>query len=48
MHKAEADVMKGTTEYQSNGLKERNQAFSSFENINLPSFRHTIMPGEDK
>jgi hypothetical protein len=35
-------------EYRSNRLKERNQEFFRFENINLPSFHHSIMPGEDK
>ena len=35
-------------EYGSNRLKERNQKFSRFENIHLPSLHHSIMPGEDK
>jgi hypothetical protein len=48
MHKTRVNDRRGTMEYRSNRLKERNQEFSRFENINLPSFHHSIMPGEDK
>jgi hypothetical protein len=48
IHKTGVNVRKGTMEYRSNRLSERNQAFSLFENIDLPSFRRSIMPGEVK
>jgi hypothetical protein len=48
MHKTRVKVRRRRMEYGSNRPKGRNQEFYRFENIHLPSFHHSIMPGEDK